>query len=286
MKRKRFSIFVLAVVVVLVLAAAAGTLGFKSYYKASETPVSLGLSEKVDSFIMPVRLIAHRGFSGLAPENTIPAVKAAADADYDGCEFDIRLTADEQWVVFHDDDVSRMTDGEGLVSEMTLEQVRALRIDAGNNVIQYPDEQVPTLEEMLKACVDYGIAPVIEIKTEDGQAPDYAYLAGVIRGMGFADARILSFDMDALTGLKEYLPDGAYWFLTSKVTTQQIQLCVQNGVQGIGFNASRKSNLRYIDNIADEGLVVSAWTVDNIHLLDRLYDKGVFYITTNMIYPV
>ena len=81
MKRKRFSIIIFAVVVVLVLAAAAGTLGFKSYYKASETPVSLGLSEKVDSFIMPVRLIAHRGFSGLAPENTVPAVKAAADAE-------------------------------------------------------------------------------------------------------------------------------------------------------------------------------------------------------------
>ena len=282
-KRKKKILFVVLVLVLAVVLA--GIFGSRAYYRPSDEVISVGLSQSVNDFIMPVKLIAHRGFSGLAPENTLAAVKAAADADFDGCEFDIRMTGDGRWVVLHDDDVSRMTDGEGLVSEMTLAEVQSLTIDGGNNVIQYPDETIPTMEEMLAACAEYGIAPVVELKVEDGQTPDYDAVAAALRAVNFTSCRLISFDLDDLTEMQRRLPELDTRLLTSRVSGEQISLCAERGVHGISFNAGNRSNLRYTEKIAEAGLLLGAWTVDNIHLLDQLYEKGVFEITTNMIYP-
>ena len=73
-------------------------------------------------------VVAHRGASIEQPENTIEAFEAAIDAGADAVEFDVRMTADGHAVVMHDPDVSRTTDGTGLVSEMTLEEIRKLGV--------------------------------------------------------------------------------------------------------------------------------------------------------------
>ena len=103
-------------------------------------------------------VVAHRGASLEHPENTIEAFEAAIDLGADAVEFDVRMTADGHAVVMHDPDVSRTTDGQGLVSEMTLEEIRALG--------------VPTVEEVLR-CLSGRAAADIEIKNLPGE-PDYA----------------------------------------------------------------------------------------------------------------
>src|SRR5687768_13336705 len=109
-----------------------------------------------------MRLIAHRGASAVAPENTLPAFSEAIRAGADAIEFDVRLTADGSVVVMHDDDVSRTTDGDGFVSKLSLAQVRSL-----NAAARHPSwggtEQVPTLEEVL-AVVAGHVPVVIELK--------------------------------------------------------------------------------------------------------------------------
>lgn len=99
-------------------------------------------------------VVAHRGASTEQPENTIEAFEAAIDAGADAVEFDVRMTADGHAVVMHDPDVSRTTDGTGLVSEMTLEKIRKLG--------------VPTLEETLR-CLSGRAAADIEIKNLPGE---------------------------------------------------------------------------------------------------------------------
>ncbi len=285
MKKKKSFIAVIAVV--LAAAAVVGiAIGQKEYYKASDKIISAGLSKKLNSYTTPVKFIAHRGFSGLAPENTLAAVKAAGDADYYGCEFDIRLTADGRWVVIHDNDLARMTDGEGLVSETSYADIKKLTIDAGENVIQHSSEKIPSLEEMLDACKDNGVIPFIEIKLEDAQTPDYPALAAVIREKGFENCYIISFKEDSLIQLKKNLPTAEYWLLVSKMTTEIIASAVSAGIDGIDFDASKPMNFRYADDAAEEGLMLGAWTVDNIRLTDKLISKGIFYITTNKITPV
>ena len=110
-----------------------------------------------DFFELPrLRVIAHRGASGSYPENTLPAFRAAAELGALYCELDVRMTRDGEIVVSHDEDLRRVTGHEGIVSEMTLEEVKAA--DAGYNFSaaghrRYPfrgqNIRVPTLSEVL-----------------------------------------------------------------------------------------------------------------------------------------
>ena len=112
-------------------------------------------------------MVAHRGASAVVAENTLLAFETAIAAGADVVEFDVRITRDGVAVVMHDPDVARTTDGHGLVRDLTLAQVKALRIlsrDAGA-------AEVPTLEETLRCCSGR-VAVDVEIKNIPGE-PDF-----------------------------------------------------------------------------------------------------------------
>jgi glycerophosphoryl diester phosphodiesterase len=109
-------------------------------------------------------VVAHRGASAERPENTLASFERAIETGADAVEFDVRITADGHAVVLHDPDVARTTDGGGVVGDLTLEEVRALRVGGS-------DERVPTLEEALRFCSG-GIAVDVEIKNIPGE-PDF-----------------------------------------------------------------------------------------------------------------
>lgn len=95
-----------------------------------------------------MKILAHRGASGIAPENTLPAFTAAIEAGADGIEFDVQMTKDGVPVVIHDESVDRTTDGEGLIKDHTLEEIK--RLNAGGSFsAKYTDVEIPTLEEVL-----------------------------------------------------------------------------------------------------------------------------------------
>ena len=79
------------------------------------------------------KVIAHRGYSSEAPENTLPAYELAAQSGAWGIEADIHRTADGAFVCMHDPTVDRMTDGTGVIAEMTLDEIQMLTIDSGSN---------------------------------------------------------------------------------------------------------------------------------------------------------
>jgi len=93
-------------------------------------------------------VIAHRGYWTDAPENTLGAVRAALEHPLDGVEIDVHCTADGVPVVMHDHEVDRTTDGHGLLTGLTLAQVKALRVRAGDGAT-FSNERIPTLEEVL-----------------------------------------------------------------------------------------------------------------------------------------
>jgi glycerophosphoryl diester phosphodiesterase len=96
-------------------------------------------------------VIAHRGYWKQSPENSLAAVRAALEYALDGVEIDVYCTADGVPVVMHDHEVDRTTDGHGLLADLTLAQVRALRLRAGDggDAASLSNERVPTLEEVL-----------------------------------------------------------------------------------------------------------------------------------------
>lgn len=101
-------------------------------------------------------VLAHRGGSALAPENSMAAFKKAAELGVDGFEIDIRLTSDEELIVFHDEFLDRTTDGAGKVSDLTLEKIRTFDLGyhfvdlKGKNSYRGSNEKVVTLKELLE----------------------------------------------------------------------------------------------------------------------------------------
>jgi glycerophosphoryl diester phosphodiesterase len=97
-----------------------------------------------------VSLIAHRGASGLAPENTLPAVKKALDTSADFIEIDVHQTKDGEVVVIHDPTVDRTTNGTGRVADLTLAELK--KLDAGiKHDSSFAGTRIPTLAQVLRA---------------------------------------------------------------------------------------------------------------------------------------
>lgn len=101
-----------------------------------------------------MRVAAHRGFSEKYPENTMEAFRAAIEIGADEIETDVRVTADGELVLIHDDDVSRTTDGTGKVSEMTRAELKKLCAGVKKGA-EFADARIPTLRELLEICKDH-----------------------------------------------------------------------------------------------------------------------------------
>jgi len=110
--------------------------------------------------------IAHRGEAKLAPENTLAAFDLAIEEGAKSIEMDVRMTSDGNLVLMHDDDVSRTTDGTGKISDMTLEEVKALRIKPKVWMSVHEEQEVPTLEEALLFIKGRALAD-LDVKNAD-----------------------------------------------------------------------------------------------------------------------
>ena len=97
--------------------------------------------------------VSHRGDWRYAPENSLMAVQRCIDLGLDIVEIDVRLTKDGHLVAMHDKTVDRTTNGTGLLSEMTLEQVKQLRLRNACGA-RHSRQQVPTLEEIMLLTKD------------------------------------------------------------------------------------------------------------------------------------
>lgn len=228
-------------------------------------------------------MVAHRGLSGIAPQNSIPAVEKAVEYGYDGCEFDLHTTKDGKWVVIHDDTVDAMTDGEGEVSSFTLEEIRRLKLDSGNGIENYKNLQIPTLEEVLEIIAESKTTPVIELKT-----CDVKYLPSLIDMLKKYNlngrAEIISFNKEYLEAYRELDKDAEMMLLTSLITEDDVNWCLENSVDTVNFHYFNFAKCIKGYRLAREkGLRLAAWTVDNTVYKDVMVLFGVEAITTNKL---
>jgi glycerophosphoryl diester phosphodiesterase len=225
-----------------------------------------------------VKFIAHRGMSLIAPENTLPAYEKAGEVGMWGAECDIQQTSDGVWVLMHDDTVDRMTNGTGSVSSLTLSAIKALTVDAGNNIAMYPNLKVPTLEEFLQTCKKYNLVPVIEIKS--GQTFDT--LVNLIRTYGYEESCIIiSMTFGSLQAVRAF---------SKKVILQWVGDFSDTNigyVKGLGnagldneYTTVTKAN---VEKAHSNGLLVGCWTVNNYQTAKTLIGYGVDFITTDII---
>jgi glycerophosphoryl diester phosphodiesterase len=153
-----------------------------------------------------VQVLAHRGASAYAPENTLAAFRLAIEQRADWLEMDVQQTKDGHLVVFHDLRMERTTSGFGPLRELTLEQVKQL--DAGGWYgSRFAGERVPTFEEVVALAREAGIRIFPEVKDPRLYPGIEERVAAVISANGYEDNTIVqSFDMTSLERLRQANP--------------------------------------------------------------------------------
>lgn len=284
-KKKKILICVLCVVAAFCVA---GGLFAKLRTKKIRPKDTVSIKSISAVNINEITLTAHRGLSAIEPENTLPAFKAACEAKYNYVEFDIEPTSDGKWIVMHDDDLRRTTNGYGKITERTLAEVSALKIDNGANIENYTDLRVPTFEETMALLDRYypNTKPMIEIKSIGKNNLDSLiefFKDYAARGRSTI---VISFDKDIIDTLYKECPEQTYWLLTSELSDEAVDFCKNHGNMRAAFNGNNAKNTDSVINAAiDAGIPLAAWTVDSPDTLKNLYDLGVRYFTTNCITP-
>lgn len=245
-------------------------------------PSALSISQHIKN---PPKLIAHRGFSSIYPENTLPAFEGAAKAGFWGMECDIQTTKDGRWVVIHDEEISNQTTGEGLVSDYTFDELMEFQMDSGNGIENYGTLDIPSLEQYLQVCVDDGnIIPVIEIKNCDTKY--LPSLKRIIDEFNLSDKAVLiSFSAEYLAEYRKLDKDATILLLKHTPTTEDIDFCTRNNFGINFFFLNLYKCISAIKYAKENNVSIGAWTLDNTVYTDVMALFGAEYITTNKLVP-
>ena len=240
------------------------------------------MTEKTDG----IRLIAHRGLSGIAPENTLPAFEEAGKAGYFGAECDVYMTKDGKWVIMHDGDTKRMCGKRLVVSLSTSDRLSALDITNGANIEKYKNVKIPRVEEYLETCVKYSLVPVVEIKNTDCSKDTIKTLYNAVYSVdGVKNVIFISFKKQAVESIRAIDKNAVCYLLVNEMKKEDVDYCKENGF-GINFNANNKKledeTLQYM---AGSGIDTACWTVDRKETLNKMLDFGIKTFTTNRILP-
>ncbi len=288
MRKKKKIILIVSVILAAVIVL--GGIGLYFLHRADyfcQYAPQISLSEIKNG--EKITLIAHRGYSAKAPENSLSAYKCAAEAGYEYAETDVRYTADGEWVITHDNSLKRMTGFKGNVEEMTVEEIKKHRITKGANVDKYNSEYTPTLGEFLDVCQEYGVKPVIEIKVSEDIKSRAAYgkiLDALAARDMIKDAVIISFDSDVLTLLRGINPYIYMMYLSHEFNEEVMNTAEK--IENCGLAIQYKSlldNKDFLISAIEQGYKINAWTVDSEDVANELATYGVQMITTNGIYP-
>lgn len=225
-------------------------------------------------------IIAHRGASNDAPENTLAAVRLAWKQDADAVEVDIHYSKDNRIMVIHDEDSKRTSGVKLVVRESLANDLRNLEVGSFKDP-QFVDEKIPFLEEVIETLPADKIL-FIEVKTDTTILP---YLFEQISTSPKKDQLVvISFDLKVVAGMKRLLPETpVYWLhysLSGRYKTKYITMAKDVCLDGLNFRFKGISE-EYVSAVHEAGMKMFSWTVDDPDEARRLIDIGIDGITTN-----
>mgnify|MGYP001154411081 CR=1 FL=1 len=251
-----------------------------------------------------IKVWAHRGASGYAPENTMEAYRLAQRMGADGIELDVQLSKDGELVVIHDEKLSRTSDGKGWVKDYTLEELR--KFNYNRTKPDYRHADIPTLREVLVYIRDCTRMSVnIELKT------GIIFYEGIeektlrlVKELGLSDIRPEGKIPQAESGRAQEQEARIIYSSFNHYSIMKIReinpkamtgLLYEDGFIGVPEYGARLGadalhplykNLRYphfMEECAGYGLELNVWTVNDEEDIRRMYEAGVHAVITN--YP-
>jgi len=242
------------------------------------------------SMLNAVEIVAHRGASHDAPENTLAAFKLAWEQKADGIEVDIYLTQDGKIVGLHDKDTLRTTGQKFLPTDKTLAELQTL--DAGSwKDARWKGEPLPALADVLATLPDHGHI-YIEIKCGAEVLPE---LQRVIKDSKKRADQItlIDFTFETLVQARPMFPDlELLWLVSGKKNeeTKEVTYPDMNeladkakaaGLDGLDLNHKFPLTKEAVDKIKSKDLTLAVWTVNDPADAKRLTEAGVDAITTD-----
>ena len=219
-------------------------------------------------------VIAHRGGGDLSTENTVESIRAAIEAGATASEIDVQRTADGHYVIFHDNTLKRLCNDPSTIQELTLEEIKKLRITApdGHQV------RIATLEEILNTAKDE-INLYIELKGKSAgmQMANDVYQMLVERNM-VDQVRIISLNANLITQVEKTYPDVETEYLCYIAYGQLESM----EVDAIGLEEELATTKR-IDNLHDAGKKVDVWTANSFGSIIRFMVSNVDGIITDSV---
>lgn len=225
-----------------------------------------------------MKLIAHRGYSDLYPENTMLAFKEAINKGFDGIETDVHKTKDGYLVLCHDEKINRTSDGKGYIKDMTYQELLKYNF---NNKMDVINQKIPLLEELLDLCKDKNIILDIELKTDKIKYPNLeSEVYDMIKDKGMLSHVIFSsFNIDSLFEMREIDSSLYLGYLYEEEYQKYKKLTIDNN-----FHAHPKEiflNDEEINDYINAGLDVNTWTIKNDLRCHYLSELGVNMIISN-----
>ncbi len=230
-----------------------------------------------------VWVVAHRGASGHAPENTMAAFRIAVEMGARFIETDLHLTRDARVVAIHDSSLDRTTNGQGHVQLHSLKEIRAL--DAGSwfgarSGNSFAGERVPTLTEIVHFATEHDVIFYLEIKSDGTWGVEHAVVAALQDLNASANIVILSFDpstLDSVNRLDRTIMTG---FLCEIPSNDLVERAVRAGARQLAPRGDLVTSA-LVDKAHHAGLQVVAWTVNEPEQMRRLITTGVDGIMTD-----
>jgi glycerophosphoryl diester phosphodiesterase len=241
-------------------------------------------------------IIAHRGASALAPENTLAAFRRAIEDGAEGIEFDVRLTKDGAVVVFHDATLARLSDRKNLVSSLSVEELR--KVDVGSwfsrrktnlSDADFSGERIPTLPETLDFLKDFEGLIYIELKCRESEIGKLSQaVCGIISGSPLLPQMIVkSFQLETIPHIRKGCPQvkTAALFAPKIMTILRkekrlVEVAGELGADmlSVHFSLATRKLMKKAERL---DLPVTIWTADNPRWVKRAFDLGLFAVITN-----
>ena len=250
--------FVIVLVVCMLISAR------ESYQVLKETTLS-----------RPVEVVAHRGASAIAPENTIAAIQAAIESGADWVEIDVQMTSDGEIVVIHDSDLKKIGGSGLVVGTSTFEALRQVDIGSWFSP-EFSDQRIPTLLEVLELC-DGKIGVIVEIKRYGVNEQLVPVVLGIVEA--FKDRNriaIMSLDHETIRQVQAIDSSLKTGLLSSVAVGQLPRL----DIDFLAINA-RGANRRLIREVRLSGKNVVVWTVNDALGISAMISRGVDAIITD-----
>jgi len=221
-----------------------------------------------------IMVIGHRGAAGHEVENTIPSIDKAISLGVDAVEVDVFLCKSGELVVFHDKNLSRLTNSNAFIESLTLDSIN--KIDVINN------NKIPTLEEVIK-FINKRVHLNIELKGLNTAKPTYELLQSLFLNKRelIDKISISSFNWEELDIIYNLDNDISTAVLTE---TKAIQMAINQAkkINAKAININYKLlNRKVVKMIKSEYLIINAWTVNEIHQIKRMINLGVDGIITD-----